>query len=93
MKFTTVGKYYTPSGRCIQNKVYKSKADGGLGTDETVIKNEDRKVFITEHGRKVPLSSLSLDIYIYTYTYIHTYMHTYIERVYIFTYIYMYIYN
>jgi carboxyl-terminal processing protease len=70
MKFT-IGKYYTPSGRCIQNKVYTSKADGGLGTDETVIKNEDRKVFITEHGRKV--SSLSLHIYIYIY--IHAYIY------------------
>ena len=52
MKFM-IGKYYTPSGRCIQSKVYNSRADGGLGTDESVIKNEDRKVFLTEHGRQV----------------------------------------
>ena len=52
MKFT-IGKYYTPSGRCIQSKVYTSKGDGQLGTDEAAILNQDRAVFFTDHGRQV----------------------------------------
>jgi len=51
IKFT-IGKYYTPSGRCIQSKAYTAK-NGGLGTDEIKVKDEDRKVFYTDSGRKV----------------------------------------
>jgi len=51
IKFT-IGKYYTPSGRCIQNKAYTAK-NGQLGTDEVKVKEEDRKVFYTDAGRVV----------------------------------------
>lgn len=51
IKFTS-GKYYTPSGRCIQNKVYAAKSDG-RGTEENKIKDADRKVFYTDNGRPV----------------------------------------
>ena len=51
IKFT-IGKYYTPSGRCIQSKAYTAK-NGQLGTDEVKVKDEDRKVFYTDSGRAV----------------------------------------
>lgn len=51
IKFT-IGKYYTPSGRCIQSKAYTAKK-GELGTDEVKVKDQDRKEFFTDSGRKV----------------------------------------
>ena len=51
IKFT-IGKYYTPSGRCIQSKAYTAK-NGQLGTDEVKVKDADRKIFYTDGGRKV----------------------------------------
>ena len=36
IKFT-IGKYYTPSGRCIQSKTYSATGGGKLGTDETQV--------------------------------------------------------
>lgn len=51
IKFT-IGKYYTPSGRCIQSKTYTTKS-GQLGTDEVVVKDQDRKVYYTDGGRQV----------------------------------------
>jgi carboxyl-terminal processing protease len=51
IKFT-IGKYYTPSGRCIQSKAYTAR-NGQLGTDEVKVKDQDRKVFYTDSGRKV----------------------------------------
>ena len=51
IKFT-IGKYYTPSGRCIQSKAYTAR-NGQLGTDEVKVKDADRKVFYTDGGRQV----------------------------------------
>jgi len=51
IKFT-IGKYYTPSGRCIQSKTYTTKS-GQLGTDEVIVKDQDRKVYYTDGGRQV----------------------------------------
>ncbi|EKX54929.1 hypothetical protein GUITHDRAFT_99580 [Guillardia theta CCMP2712] len=50
IKFT-VGKYYTPSGRCIQSKTYKEAKNGFVGTEATAI--AERKVFYTDNGRPV----------------------------------------
>ena len=51
IKFT-IGKYYTPSGRCIQSKSYTSK-DGQLGTFEVGVKEQNRRVYYTDKGRQV----------------------------------------
>ena len=52
IKFT-VGKYYTPSGRCIQSKTYKEGDRPGTGTVASKILDENRKVFYTDKGRVV----------------------------------------
>mmetsp|Transcript_56546 Transcript_56546/g.133574 ORF Transcript_56546/g.133574 Transcript_56546/m.133574 type:complete len:554 (-) Transcript_56546:187-1848(-) len=52
IKFT-VGKYYTPSGRCIQSKSYKAGDKPGSGTTATKFNDADRKVFFTDSGRTV----------------------------------------
>ena len=55
LKFT-VAKYYTPSGRCIQNVNYK---EGGAGDENngkytaSKVSNKDRQVFYTKSGRTV----------------------------------------
>lgn len=62
LKFT-VAKYYTPSGRCIQNVNYKIGSDGGAqdggsssnnkGYTATKIADQDRSNFYTKNGRIV----------------------------------------
>lgn len=49
----TAGKYFTPSGRCIQNKVYTGAGPGQAGTTAKVIDEADRRIFYTDSGRPV----------------------------------------
>lgn len=49
----TAGKYFTPSGRCIQSKVYKGAGTGQAGTTAKVIGEADRRLFYTDSGRPV----------------------------------------
>jgi len=49
----TIAKYYTPSGRCIQNKVYTEAARGSYGAKETKISEANKKSFRTDKGRVV----------------------------------------
>lgn len=49
LKMTTA-KYYTPSGRCIQEIVYTHKADSGK---EIITPDSLKKIFYTKNGRPV----------------------------------------
>jgi hypothetical protein len=55
VKFTA-GRYYTPSGRCIQSTVYKGpggSGPAGAAALGTAVKAADRRVFRTDAGRPV----------------------------------------
>jgi len=49
----TIGKYYTPSGRCIQSKTYADAGPGNVGTKASQVSEDKRKVFYTDAGRAV----------------------------------------